>query len=184
MRKFFICILLLITGELISQTENYYSVSYLDIDKSETDFSGISNTNIDSNYLSFQKIHVMKDNITPGSTKNYNIRLEKINEFGYQIPTKVWKRILTAGLICTGTGALFGYIAEAVSGFSHSGKEGIRNGALWGGVIGGLIGSAFGGVISIGARDYELQDISKYSKQKKYETIKGLIKKGIINKKD
>lgn len=134
--------------------------------------------------LLFKKIYAKRDNITPGSTKNYRISLDKVNEFGYQIPTKIWKRVLTAGLVCAGAGALLGYFAEGVSGFSHTGKGAIHNGAIWGGIIGGLVGSAFGGIISIGARDYETTDMSKFSKQKKYEVIKGLIKKGIINNKD
>lgn len=55
MKIIFVCFIIFFSVKAFSQTEDYYCVSYLDSDKSETEISGISILSIDSNIVTFQK---------------------------------------------------------------------------------------------------------------------------------
>jgi hypothetical protein len=192
MKKILLCLLILFSGKVFSQTDSLkpaddiYTVSFLSISKEEENLSAITITDIDKDALSFEKIYTPGNNITPTTKKSYKVNLENINEFGYRVSTNVAGRMLVGALIGGGSMTLLGYVATGIGGSSaHSVKP--LNPTLTivvPAIIGTLAGGIIGAIIASGSRDYETIDLSKYSKEKKYEVIKGLIKKGIIYNKD
>lgn len=169
---------LLSLGNLFAQENNLYTITYIDSLNNETSFSNINVTNLDNNYISFERVYNRGDNITPIRIYRHRVELGKINSFGYRAYTPLGKRITTGALIGTGTGILLGGVAGSLKW--GEGKEShTLEGALAGAVLGAFTGSVIGGITGIGAKEYETVNFSKYSNQKKYEIIQRLVLKGI-----
>ena len=169
----------------LNKAGDIYTVSFVSAGNENLELGQITLYNLDNDYLSFTKLFDSGKNINPPTTKVYQVRLENISSFGYKVPTNFGGRILIGGLIGAGGGALLGYFATGLGAGAHGSKEGnMTSGIIVPGVIGGLAGVLFATITSSQAQDYESTNVSKLSRQKKYEVLKSLIKKGIIYNKD
>lgn len=171
-------------GNVFSQTNNFYTIAYLDSLNEEKIYSAININNIDNNYFSFESIYNKGDNITPIKITKHKINLNKISSFGYRGSTTLGTRIGTGAAIGFGTGLILGGVAGSVK-LAESYENHTLEGALVGSIFGGLIGGTVGAFTGIGAKEYETVNLSSYSNQKKAEVIHRLILKGLeINKEE
>lgn len=176
--------LLFFANSLFCQTNNFYTISYLDSLDKENIYSGINVTDINANSLSFESIYNKGDNITPIKITKHKINLNKISSFGYRGSTTLGTRIGTGAAIGFGTGLILGGVAGSVK-LAESYENHTLEGALVGSIFGGLIGGTVGAFTGIGAKEYETVNLSSYSNQKKAEVIHRLILKGLeINKEE
>lgn len=186
MKKIFLLFLILFSAKVFSQTDSSYkteeifSISYLNYDSKIKKLENVRLTAIDSITLSFEEI------IYAPSSKNnkyipHTIVFDKINTFGYKTGISMGERTLIGAGIGFGTVFLLG----AILGASYDPGGGTPSTANKVGVTfllsvaaavpGALIGMGTG----IGQKEYEVLDISKYSRQKKFEILKRLIRNGV-----
>ncbi len=170
-------------SNLFAQKKDFYTITFSDSLNQEVSYSGVEVISIDNVGLSFKRIYNRGDNITPPKIYTYKIPLEKINSFGYRAYTPLGTRITTGAAIGTGIGLGLGAVAGSIK-LAESYENHTLEGALAGAVLGAFTGSIVGGVTGIGAKEYESVNLTKYSKEKKYQIIQGLMTKGINFNKD
>jgi hypothetical protein len=164
----------------VYKTDEIFSISYLNYDKKVKNLENVKLTKIDSISLSFEEI------IYAPSSKNnkyipHTIVFDKINSFGYKTGISMGERTLI------GAGAGFGsvFLLGAILGAGYDPGGGTPSTdnkvavtfflSVAAAVPGALIGIATG----IGQKEYEILDISKYSRTKKFEILKRLIRNGV-----
>lgn len=184
-RFFALVIILLISGNVFSQTdssyktEDIYSISYKNSLNKISEYENIRLSYLDSISLRFEK--KMYEN-GKWVTYSYRINFENINSFGYKAHATSGQNVIKGALIGFGTGFILGVIAGRIDIAPHPTKFGeITLGERLGTGLGlGLITTIPAMLISLGipSKPYENLNISKYDVKMKFELIKKLIKKG------
>ena len=164
------------------KTENIFYISYLNYDKKTEKSDDIRLTDIDSISLTFEQI-IYGQNSNMNKYVKKKIIFDRIDKFGYKVGPSKGKIIGTGALIGFG----LGFILGAIEGKINIVGDGSRKPEFGDHIgTGFLIGVALaipttliGVIVSIPVKEYELLDISKYDRAKKFEIIKRLIKTGV-----
>lgn len=182
MKKIIFALLFLAASNIFAQkdsaykTESIFSISYYNFNKELVNSNDVRLTDIDSISLTFEEI-VYGQNSNMNKYVKKKIVFDKINKFGYKVGESLGTRFMY--------GSGIGFVAGAILGAFETGSL-VGDGRVPAGtyslpfglllaVPGGLIGLATG----IGTKEYEILDISKYNRSKKFEIIKRLIKNGV-----
>ncbi len=181
-------ILVLFTTKLFSQTDSSYKtdnvflISFKDFNNEVQNIEDIRLTSIDSISLSYEYIVF-------GRTSNENKYVKKqlvfhrIQKFGYKVGPSKGAIIGRTALVSFG----LGFILGAIEGKINIVGDGSRKPEFADHIgTGFLVGVALAAPASLVAslvasftHEYEVLDISKYNRQKKFEILKRLIRNGV-----
>ena len=185
MKKFLLVLLILLPAKAFSQTDSSYKtedifyISFINYDKDEKELKDVRLTDIDSVSLSYEEV-IMGQNSNQNKYIAHTIIFDKINSFGYRVSASIGSRI--------GYGSLTGFIIGGVlgglsGGYSPGGSGNTDNQRPAFIVIGGFLfaipGALIGAATGIGQKQFEIVNVSKYERAKKFEIIKRLIKNGV-----
>lgn len=182
MNKIFLFLIILSASKIFSQTDSAYKtekifyISYYSFNKELVTVEDVRLTDIDSISLTFEEV-IYGQNSNQNKYVKKKIILDKINKFGYYVGESLGTRFMYGSGIGFALGAILG--AFETGNIVGDGKVPAGTYSLPVGLAlvipGGLIGLATG----IGSKENEIVDISKYSRVKKFEIIKRLIKNGV-----
>lgn len=192
-------VLMLITGNLFAQqkdslqifsqtdsvykTEDIFYITYLDFNKEVQELKGVR-------LISFDSISLTYEDVILGKTSNENKYIEKklvfdrIQKFGYRIGAGAGTILGRGALIGFGTGFVIGFIGGKLELGGHGSSRPTTFGDRFGtGFLCGLVltvpATLLASIFAIGSKEFEVLDISKYDRAKKFEIIKRLIKNGV-----
>lgn len=188
MKKFWLCIIVLFSAKVFSQTDSVYktseifSISYINYDKKIIKLEDIRLTSLDSVSLSFDEI-VYGPTTKENKYKPHIIVYDKINSFGYKDGMSRGDIIRNGAFVGFGLGFVLGVIAGKINFVGDgSGKatfaESIGTGVLCGFLM-AIPTTLLTTLFTYGHQEYENLDISKYDRTKKFEILKRLIKAGV-----
>lgn len=185
MKKILLCLFILFAGKIFSQSDTTYKtddifyLSFINYDKEEKELKDVRLTNIDSISLSYEEV-IMGQSSNQNKYIPHKIVYGKINSFGYRVSSSIGTRV--------GYGALTGFVVGGIlgglsGGYSPGGSGNTDNQRPGFIVIGGFLfaipGALIGAATGIGQKQFEIVNISKYDRTKKFEVIKRLIKNGV-----
>jgi len=182
MKKFLLAIIILFSFKAYSQTDSSYKtekifyISYYNFNKELVTAEDVRLTDIDSISLTFEEV-IYGQNSNQNKYVKKKIIYDKINKFGYYVGESLGARFMYGSGIGFAVGAILGAFETGSivgDGQVPAGTYSLPVGLALA-IPGGLIGLATG----IGSKENEMVDISKYSRQKKFEIIKRLIKNGV-----
>lgn len=188
MRKFLLCLVILFTTKVFSQTDSSYKtdnvflISYKDFNNQVQNLEDVRLTAIDSISLSYEYIIWGK---TSNENKNVKKQLvfDRIQKFGYKVGPSKGAIIGRSALVGFGLGFILGAIEGKINIVGDGSRkpefaDHIGTGFLVG-VLLAIPATLAGVIISIPVKEYETLDISKYNRQKKFEILKRLIRNGV-----
>lgn len=162
------------------KTDNVFSLSYKDFNNEIQNMKDIRLTDIDSISLTFEEVIY-------GRSSNENkyikkkIVFDRIDKFGYRTSMSMGSRTMIGAGIGFGSVFLLGAIMGA--GYDPGGgtpstanKVGVT---FLLSVAAAVPGAVIGMATGIGRQEYEVLDISKYHRAKKFEILKRLIRNGV-----
>ncbi len=188
MRKFLLCLVILFTAKVFSQTDSSYKtdtvflISFKDFNNEIQNLEDIRLTSIDSISLSYEYIIF-------GRTSNENkyvkkqIVFDRIQKFGYKVGPSKGAIIGRSALVGFGLGFILGAIEGKINIVGDGSRkpefaDHIGTGFLFGVAL-AIPTTLIGVIISIPVKEYETLDISKYNRQKKFEILIRLIRNGV-----
>ncbi len=180
--------LFLFSGRIFSQsdsaykTDNIFYISYLDYNNEVEKLDDVRLTDIDSIALSFEKV-IYGQNSNLNKYEKKKIIFDRINKFGYKVGPSKGSIIGTGALVGFGLGFVLGVIEGKFNPVGDGSRkpefaDRIGTGFLFG-VVTAIPATLISIIISIPGKEYEILDISKYNRFKKFEIIKRLIRKGV-----
>jgi hypothetical protein len=188
MKKFLLCIIILFSAKVFSQTDSIYKtdnvfyISYLDYNKESEKSEDLRLIHIDSTSLTFEKI-IYGQNSNMNKYVSKKVTFDRINQFGYKAGPSKGSIIGTGALVGFGLGFILGAIEGKFNPVGDGSRkpefaDHIGTGFLFGVVL-AIPTTLIATIISIPVKEYEVVDISKYERAKKFEIIKRLIKTGV-----
>lgn len=188
MKKILFCILILLSGKVFSQTDSSYKtdnvflISFKNFNNEIQNIEDVRLTSIDSISLSYEYIIWGKSsNENKYITKQ--LVFDRIQKFGYKVGPSKGSIIGRSALVGFGLGFILGAIAGKFNPVGDGSRkpefaDHIATGFLFGAAL-AIPATLAGVIISIPVKEYETLDISKYSRQKKFEILKRLIRNGV-----
>lgn len=188
MKKIFLLLFILFPIKAFSQsdstykTEKIFYISYLNYDKETEKLEDVRLTAIDSNSLTFERV-IYGQNSNMNKYVSKKIIFDRIDKFGYKAGPSKGSIIGTGALIGFGLGFILGAIEGKFNPVGDGSRkpefaDHIGTGFLFGVAL-AIPTTLIGVIVSIPVKEYELLDISKYDRAKKFEIIKRLIKTGV-----
>ncbi|MBS1494076.1 MAG: hypothetical protein JST55_11220 [Bacteroidetes bacterium] len=188
MKKIILCLLIIFTAKVFSQTDSSYKtdkifyISYLNYNKEIEKLDDVCLTDIDSISLTFEQI-IYGQNSNMNKYVSKKIVFDRIDKFGYKIGPSKGSIIGTSALIGFGLGFVLGAIEGKFNPVGDGSRkpdfaDHVGTGFLFGTAL-AIPTTLIGIIISIPVKEYETLDISKYNRQKKFEILKRLIRNGV-----
>lgn len=186
MKKILLCLIFLFSGKIFSQTDSAYKtddifyLSFTNYDKEVKELKDVRLTSIDSVSIGYEEV-ILGQNSNQNKYIPHTIVFDRINSFGYRVSASIGARIGYGSLAGFIVGGILGGLSGGYSpGGSGSNADSQRPGFI---VLGGFLvaipGALIGAATGIGQKQFETVNISKYSRTKKFEIIKRLIRNGI-----
>ncbi|MBS1516078.1 MAG: hypothetical protein JSS63_13660 [Bacteroidetes bacterium] len=188
MKKIIFALLVLAASNIFAQkvstfkTDPVFYISFTNYDKEEINFEDIRITNLDSISLSFDET-IYGQNSNENKFKERKVVFDRINKFGYKVGLSKGEIIRNGALIGFGIGFTLGAIEGKINPVGDgSGKptvaDRIGTEFLFG-LVTAIPVALLTSVFFLDSKEYEVLNISKYERHKKFEIIKRLIKKGV-----
>lgn len=188
MKKILLLILISVSVKAYSQSDSSYKtepvfyISFTNYDKEEINFEDIRITNLDSISLSFDEI-IYGQNSNENKFKERKVVFDRINKFGYKIGPSKGAIIGRSALVAFGIGFILGAIEGKFNPVGDGSTKPTGGDRIGTGFLFGIALAAPTALIAIVpasfTKEYEILDISKYSRNKKFEIIKRLIRNGV-----
>ena len=169
-------------SDSLFKTEPVFYISFTNYDKEEIEFEDIRLRGIDSISISFDEL-IYGQNSNENKFKERKVVFDRINKFGYKVGPSSGAIIGRSALVAFGIGFILGAIEGKFNPVGDGSTKPTGGDRIGTGFLFGIALAAPTALIATipasFTKEYEILDISKYNRSKKFEIIKRLIKNGV-----